>query len=94
MKWNIFLGMVSIAMLVAFVGGGLGEHWIQAESVAEDLSPLIGVDKNIIRSHLESILQKGSVRRTVVLCSPLALLSILLMGRLIVDLVGHNKTHS
>lgn len=85
MKWDLFLVIVSLAMLVVFVGVVLTEHMMQAEAIAEDLSPQIDVDEDIIRSHLESILRSGSVRRTVIYCSPLGLLSILLMARLIAD---------
>lgn len=90
MKWDLFLVIVSLAMLVVFVGVVLTEHMMQAEAIAEDLSPQIDVDEDIIRSHLESILRSGSVRRTVIYCSPLALWSILLIVRLIAD-VGKKK---
>lgn len=91
MRWNIILVVVSISLLLLFVGVGLTKHLMQAESVAEDLAPLIGVDKYILWDSLENILQRGSVRRTVVNNSPLAILSVLLIIRLISDFVKNEK---
>ena len=90
MKLNVFLVIVSIAVLAVFVGVGLIEHMMEAEAIAEHLSAQIGVDEDILRSHLVSILRSGRVRRTVIYCSPLALWSILLIVRLIAD-VGKKK---
>ena len=91
MKWNVFLMIVSMAMLLLFVGTGLVQHLVQAEAIAESLSAEIGVDKDILWDHLESILQRGSIRRTVIYCSPLAILTVLLTVRLIVDVAGKKK---
>ncbi len=63
MKSDILLAIVAIAMLVVFVDTGIVEHMMQAEAIAEDLAPQIGVDEDIVRSHLESILRSGSARR-------------------------------
>ena len=94
MSGNLPLAIVSIVLLFVFAGAGLIEHLTQAEAIAEDLAPQIGVDKDVIRAHLERILQKGSIRRTVVYCSPLAILSFLLTARLLVDIMrGPKRRH-
>jgi hypothetical protein len=91
MNWNLFLLIVSVLMLLVFAGTGLVEHMMQAEAIAEDLAPRINVDKDVIRHHLEVILGSGSMRRTILYCSPLAFLSLLLTIRLIADRRSHGK---
>ncbi len=91
MKWDLLLLSVSILMLLLFAGAGLVEHMMQAEAIAEELAPQIGVDEDPLRTHLEDILRGGSIRRTVVHCTPLALLSLLLTIRLIADVAGERR---
>jgi hypothetical protein len=85
MGWNLFLVIVSIAMMMIFIGVCFVLPATEAEVISEKLSPLIGIDKDTIRGHLEEILFDGGLYRTVISSSPLALLSILLITRLIVD---------
>ncbi len=91
MNWNVSLLIASIVMMLLMIGVGLIQHVMMAETIAESLAPQIGVDEDIIRSHVRSILQRHNIWRTVVYCSPLAFLSLLLMGRLIADVVGKRR---
>lgn len=91
MKWNAFLLISSIVMLLFFVGAGLAEHMMQAEAIAEQLAPQIRIEEDILRIHLEKILRSGTIRRTIVYCSPLALITVLLTVRLIVDVVREHR---
>ncbi len=91
MRWNLFLVTASIVMLLFFIGVGLVEHMAQADAITEELAPQIGIDEDIIRRELVGILRSQSVPHTVVYCSPLALLSILLVVRLIADIVKDRR---
>jgi len=88
MRWNILLVTASIVMLLLFIGSESVQGWMQAEAIAEELAPQIGIDEDIIRSHLERILASGSTCRTLVSCSPLALLALLLTARLVADVAS------
>jgi predicted regulator of amino acid metabolism with ACT domain len=86
MQWNITMAVVSIALLLLFVGAGLTAiPMTQAEAIADQLAPEIGADRNVVRVNLERILADSQIRRVAVACSPLALLSVLLTARVIAD---------
>jgi hypothetical protein len=85
MKWNIFLVIVSITILWLLAGSGLIMHLAAAESIADDLAPQIGVDRDVVRRELETILERGNMRRTIAYCTPWAFMSLLLTTRLVVD---------
>lgn len=91
MKWNVALLIVSLALLALFFGSGLTQYPMAAEAIAEDLAPEIGVSEDVIRTHLRPILASGSLRRTVVNCSPLAVLSTLNAVRLVADAVQRKR---
>ncbi len=64
MNWNLFLVIVSVVLLLFFAATGPVLHLMQAEAIADDLAPRIGVDRDTIRTHLERILARGNIRRT------------------------------
>jgi hypothetical protein len=80
---TIFLVLVSLS-----ISGLLVEHWMQAEAIAVKLAPLIRVDEDVLRTHLETMLAAGAVRRAVVYAIPWVVIAILLAVRRIRRLPG------
>ncbi len=56
-KWNAFLLIVSLVLLVLFAGVWYREYLMQAEAVAEDVARHIDVDQDAVRILLEKNLQ-------------------------------------
>lgn len=89
MKWNIVLLIMSLGMLVLWVGVGFIEHLTQAESIADRLAPQIGVDSRSLIPLLEGLLEESQLRRTIVYGVPWLLMTVLLTVRLVDD---HRRT--
>ena len=91
MKWDIFLLIVVVSMLLLWAGSGYIEYLMAAEAIAEQLAPKIGVKEDLLRSNLQDILESGRLRRAVVYGTPWAIVSLLLTARILVDVVKKRK---
>jgi hypothetical protein len=91
MKWNTFLLIVSVSMLLLWAGSGYIEHLMSADAIAAQLAPRIGVKEDLLRSNLHDILESGKMRRAVVYSTPWAIMSLLLMGRILADVVKKQR---
>lgn len=87
MSYNVTVTLVSLTMLLSLAAIASVEHLMQAEAIAEALAPEIGVDEDGLRTALEKVLRDGRMRRIVVYCGPLALLSVLHAARLTAEIV-------
>ncbi len=94
MKWDIFLLIFSLSLLFLWFGAGYVLPLAQAEAIAEQLAPRISTDEDILRSNLQDILNSGRLRQSVVYCTPWAILSLLLMARLLCDVVKKQRNHT
>ena len=86
MRWKLFLMTASILMFLLMLGLGFAHPIILASNIAPCLASKLDADEHEVRNHLQTILQENSVRRTMLYCAPWALLSKLLIGRVIADL--------
>lgn len=86
MRYTVIVTLVSFTMLLIIVAVVSVEHVMQAETIAEKLAPQIGVDEDDLRTALETLLCDGRLRRIVVYCGPLGLLSCLHAARLIAEI--------
>ena len=82
--WNRFLATSSIVMWALVFGIGLAWPPTLSSNIAETLAPEINVDENVLRTHLYDILAKDRVWRAFIVSSPLAFISLLLVGTLVV----------
>ena len=94
LTWNLLLATISIVLTLALFAFSLGAHMMQAEAFSEELSESIGVDADAIRPHLERMLQESNERLAFVVTTPLALISLLLVVRLVTDLRRDKTTRS
>ena len=93
MKWDIFLLIVSVSILLFWAPSGYVVNFA-AESIAAKLAPRIGVKEDILRSNLADILESGRLRRAVVYGTPWAIMSLLLTVRILADVVKKRRNCS
>jgi hypothetical protein len=91
MKWNTLLLIISFSMLLFYAGGYYMGPFMAAEAIAEQLAPRIGVQEDILRGNLRDILEGNRLPRTIVDCTPWAILSLLLTVRILIDVVKKQK---
>lgn len=94
MKWDIFLLFFSLSMVFIWAGVGIIVPLTQAEAIADQLAPRIGVDRELLRMNLQDILRSGELRQTVVLSTPWIILSLLLLARLLADVVKKQRNQT
>ena len=92
MKWNATLLVVALTLLILFLGVGLTAYIAEAEVLAEELAPQLGIDEDVMREALANALLKYSGQRRIVLVSPLVIMVILLAVRMVVDMRRHTRT--
>lgn len=85
MNWNMSLAVLSVVLLFFWAAAGFVEPFAMAESLAEKLAPRIGVDESALRAQLVILLRETAFYRTAVRCTPLALVSLLLIFRVLFD---------
>jgi len=83
MKWDRSLLLFMVACLLLIIGVGLVEPWILAESVAEQLAPRLGADKDTVRIHLQEIFSGYSLRRMAVHSLPFGIVILALLARIV-----------
>lgn len=88
MTWDIFLMTASILMLFLMFGLGIAEHVALAETIAPHLAAEFGSEEVAMRAALRDVLWDLAVWRTAVNCIPLALLTLLLVARVITWCAG------
>ena len=84
MNWNLLPVVFSFVMCLLYGGVGLIVHMMEAEALSEQLSPVIDVDKDVLREAIGNIRADSAGRRAVMLSAPWALLACYLSIRLIV----------
>ena len=92
--WDIFLLIFSVSFLFLWFGARYALPLAQAEAVAEQLAPRISTDEDILRSNLQDILKSHRWRISVFYCTPWAILSLLLMARLLADVVKKQRNYT
>ena len=91
MIWNFTLAIVSIVMSLLFGAAGFIQHWMEASAIAPALAPQIGIDEDILRSHLVSILETTRIRRAIFYARPWAVFALLFSGRVIADILAARR---
>jgi hypothetical protein len=91
MKWNIFLLLVSLFMLAQEVGYENFGYLNQAEVIAKELAPQIGVDKYILWDKIEDILEKLRSQYKVFCWVPWAIFSFIITVKLVFDVVKQKR---
>ena len=91
MKWNTILLIISISMLLFLAGANYINYLGEADAIAAQLAPKIGVQEDILRSNLWDILKSFRLAQIIVHCTPWAILSLLLTGKILVDVVKKRK---
>ncbi|MCA9109344.1 MAG: hypothetical protein KDA52_05325 [Planctomycetaceae bacterium] len=79
------LAILSAILLFFWAGAGYVEPFAMAEALSEQLAPRLEIDKHDLERHLQSVLKETAMRRTVGRCAALALLTLLLWLRVLVD---------
>jgi hypothetical protein len=62
--------VVSILMALSFFVVGAIEHLTVASKLAKELAPSIGVDEDLLREHLMTILGRNWIGHGIVYCAP------------------------
>ncbi len=88
MTWKLFFMTASIAMFFLTFGVGLARPMSLASAIAPRLAAELDADEREVMSHLQTILLEDSVWRALVESAPWALLSVILIGRVVADLAG------
>ncbi len=86
--WNAFLWTVSVVMLLFQLGLGLVESVALAEALSPQLAAELEVDEALVRGQLQTLVGELAVWRTVVSCTPMAILSFLLLTRIVGECVA------
>jgi hypothetical protein len=66
-------------------------NWPRVDNLASELAPLTGLDEEALRQRLYRPIGEGYRRQSAVLGIPLTLLTLLLVGRLAVDVVARRR---
>jgi hypothetical protein len=89
--WNRFLAISSIILWTLVFGVGLAWPVTFSSNIAATLAPQINVNEDVLRAQLYDILATNTVWRAFFVSSPLAIISILLVGTLVVGVARARK---
>lgn len=91
--WNWLLLGLTVLILLLSVGTELAAPWAEADNLAEDLAPRLGVSQAQIRRDLQDVLLEGAGWRATIKAIPLALLAALLAVRAVREKPGVTIRH-
>jgi hypothetical protein len=94
MKWDIFLLIVSVSILLLWAPSGYVVNDASAEAIAAKLAPQMGVKEDILQSNLADILERSRLRHAVVYGTPWAIFSILLTVRILANVVRKRRNYT
>jgi hypothetical protein len=84
MNWDRVLLVIALVGLLLIVGVSMVEPWVLASSLAEQLATRIGADEDVIRHHIQEILNhQSTLRRAAVYSFPLAIIIVALLARIV-----------